>query len=215
MNETLEHHGILGMKWGVRRYQNKDGTWTKMGKLHRRTASAPSDARIVGRDSILLRVADDEEDKTYGNRKYFSLNDADHFRWMSDYAYSYKNPYQYSMKYQTIKDLKIAPYTKLGELFAEEYLDKPDFANMVISDTKRIEGKTGYKTTGLDDALSFNIAAETESGKYFVDKLLGLGYNALEDFHGRDTAKDPIIVLDPDKNTKKVSAQKYISWTNG
>lgn len=35
MNETLEHHGILGMKWGVRRYQNKDGTWTKEGKKHR------------------------------------------------------------------------------------------------------------------------------------------------------------------------------------
>ena len=28
------HHGILGMKWGVRRYQNKDGSLTELGKLH-------------------------------------------------------------------------------------------------------------------------------------------------------------------------------------
>lgn len=28
----LTHHGILGMRWGVRRYQNKDGTLTAKGK---------------------------------------------------------------------------------------------------------------------------------------------------------------------------------------
>ena len=32
MEDYLVHHGILGMKWGIRRYQNKDGSLTPAGK---------------------------------------------------------------------------------------------------------------------------------------------------------------------------------------
>lgn len=31
-NIYLQHHGIQGQKWGVRKYQNPDGTWTEAGK---------------------------------------------------------------------------------------------------------------------------------------------------------------------------------------
>ena len=33
-SSELYHHGVKGMKWGVRRYQNEDGTLTAKGKQH-------------------------------------------------------------------------------------------------------------------------------------------------------------------------------------
>lgn len=41
----LQHHGILGMRWGVRRYQNKDGSLTSAGKK-RYSAKDVQDAEL-------------------------------------------------------------------------------------------------------------------------------------------------------------------------
>lgn len=35
-DKGFEHHGILGQKWGVRRFQNKNGTYTEGGANERR-----------------------------------------------------------------------------------------------------------------------------------------------------------------------------------
>ena len=47
--EYLAHHGILGQKWGVRRYQNKDGTLTEDGK--KRYGSSSSDVKTARKEN--------------------------------------------------------------------------------------------------------------------------------------------------------------------
>jgi hypothetical protein len=63
INNELKHYGILGMKWGVRRFQNKDGSLTEAGKK-----------RYTGLKGMIKRK---EEARSVENRakKYKNLSD--------------------------------------------------------------------------------------------------------------------------------------------
>lgn len=48
-SDVLCHWGVRGMKWGVRRYQNKDGSLTKAGKKHydKETAELKAEKKVL------------------------------------------------------------------------------------------------------------------------------------------------------------------------
>ena len=74
-SQDLEHHGILGMKWGVRRYQNKDGSLTSAGKRHYTDSDQDSriNSRLLNRgnsDSDLYKRANERaKDSVHLSRK--------------------------------------------------------------------------------------------------------------------------------------------------
>lgn len=56
-SEFLEHHGILGMHWGDRRYQNKDGSLTNAGRQRYGVKQALHDHSVKKKRKKALKKA--------------------------------------------------------------------------------------------------------------------------------------------------------------
>lgn len=76
-SDELYHHGILGMHWGIRRYQNKDGSLTSAGRARYDRAIKKAEKRSdkIYRKSLkdkriaAMTVYDKDRDEHIGVRK--------------------------------------------------------------------------------------------------------------------------------------------------
>lgn len=66
-SDILEHHGIKGQKWGIRRYQNEDGTYTTEGKRRRRSDDYDPDYKSA-HDKTNVKYLSDKELQRRVNR---------------------------------------------------------------------------------------------------------------------------------------------------
>lgn len=71
MKGYLQHHGIKGQRWGVRRYQNEDGTLTPAGEKHVAKQQLKSDLKQMRKDR---RAMTKEEIKKHDLTKSINFN---------------------------------------------------------------------------------------------------------------------------------------------
>ena len=83
MSNELYHHGIKGMHWGVRRYQNPDGTLTNAGKRRELRDQARADKaarkeakaarkRAYKNRSLMTEKELDDQIRRYQKEKQFA-----------------------------------------------------------------------------------------------------------------------------------------------
>lgn len=74
VNNELKHHGILGMRWGIRRFQNKNGSLTAKGKQrYSNDSDDQKEDSIETKRSKLLKSTDAKE--LYKNRNLLSTQE--------------------------------------------------------------------------------------------------------------------------------------------
>lgn len=68
----LMHYGILGMKWGIRRYQNPDGSWTEEGRRRYGADVGPARRNVESAKANYAAAK-----KKYNRETYYGLIAAD------------------------------------------------------------------------------------------------------------------------------------------
>ena len=166
--EYLEHHGILGQKWGVRRYQNEDGSYTPAGQKRRdreiKKASKQYDkyAKKVTQhiaskqNDIWLRAYNKSADEM--NNGLIDKYNKDYEKKLGDKAknHNYANDKKYNEGYEKLFD-KVMTKNMNAETL-KEFKSDPDYK-------KAQELCKKYSLEKVNDLAKDNIAAIKELEK--------------------------------------------------
>lgn len=226
MNE-LYHHGILGMKWGIRRYQNKDGSLTPKGRqrlgLDKYDREHNSDT-IVKKGTKVSRVVNTNRYDEYADPAFGGSKEA--AKKYIDNILSKENSYE--QKYVSIDGVKNSGRANGKEYYTGWFTEEgysPNNAQVATyklkKDVKVASGKQvvdalieevgSKKLTELLEnnktikSLTLDYTTDQELfnkiNKRFIDK----GYDAIEDINDLDTDM-PVIMLNSSKSLGKATS---------
>lgn len=213
--DVLCHHGIKGQKWGVRRYQNEDGTLTALGK---KRLSKNGDITFE-KGLQLYGVSNTKKpnpSSTYSPDKEGELSEKKHEGGLaiSTTGKAFVN------KYVAANDIKL-PSVKKQIKIETSILKDPEVQKEIVSQALRVGHKRENAISQMNRIIkNKNLGRESvrylieqpETGatkKIFENKLRESGYNAYRYMRDRDennlsylTTKTKMHILDADKNIK-------------
>lgn len=125
-NDELRHYGIKGMKWGVRRFQNKDGSLTPSGKKRYR-----DDDIVIKKGSRYRHISGKREINLNDKETYLYDPNNKHDKKVYEGAYSmyiergkgYADKYIH--EYENLSELRMPSNKRSVEIFIDSYKKNP------------------------------------------------------------------------------------------
>lgn len=210
-SDELYHYGVKGMKWGVRRYQNKDGSLTKQGKARAKGLKTKQELtktyldRTVSRKQLNLNNKLDDEgivlDKgskvTHitpldfkklkdGQDLYVSGTDFDKnlyraFLTLKMKSKGFDQPIK-EVEFTLNKQLKAPSNNQQQKLFEDVYNKSSKQVIKDLNDYYKNDKKYANAQDAYNDFIK-SLDKPSSSKKEFFNKLKDNGYNAVLDIH--------------------------------
>lgn len=224
-HRELCHYGVKGMKWGVRRYQNKDGSLTREG----RKRYIPKNGKdfTMPKKVPVYRWSSKSDESLDNRRKYGFFTGGDMQRYVELFDDDRKSAKL--IKMIPSKDLKVAGYKESTKAILKAYGDKrlsdldlnkytdDDLREVLRRHFTYINSSSEGDLANIFDLSIKSVPGDTKDhGKKVINELLNKKYDAMVDVYDKTTqfGDMPIILLNPQKSIKSYNTYDYSFYEN-